>query len=182
MISFYLYCVCPIRKDNICFRRKIKPQNNVQTQTIGTQSHISCKPNALYELKRILDEPHEKPAERIQRRDGNQTSNPFSKSKEHVATMVNSKIDQSDKNGEHRFQSRNVIDYNNSRGKHVNQRSRDDARREQVNAERPKRRRSRSLSKDRKRARRSRSRSRRRERHVHERHSPDKLVQNQVEF
>lgn len=182
MFSSCLHCVCTLRKDNICFRRKINPHNNVQTHTIATQSHISCKPKALYELKRILDEPHEKPAERIQRRDENHTSNPFSKPKEHVESKVNSKIGQSDKNGEHRYQSRNVTDYNNSRGKHVNQRSRDDERRDQVNAERPKRRRSRSLSKERKRVRRSRSHERRRERIVHERHSPDKLAQIQVEF
>lgn len=151
MIPFYLYCVYPIRRDNICFQREIKPQNNVQTRTIDTQSDIACEPNALYELKRIIDEP---PAEE------------------------NEEIGQSDKNVEHGYQSRDVIDHNNSRGNHANQRSRDDERHDQVNAKRHKRRQSRSLSEPKEKVHRSRSPSP----HVNGRHSPDKLAPNQVEL
>lgn len=166
------------RKDNICFRRKTKLPSNVSTQSNATQSQISCKPNAMYELRRILVEPHEKPTERNQRRDENHIRNPFSKTAEHVENKNNQKIGHAEKNGDHRHQSRNAVDYNNSRGKHNNQRNRD----EQSNADRLKRRRSRSKSNDRKRPRRSRSRSRRRDRNLPERHSPDKLSQIQVCF
>lgn len=170
------------RKDNICFRRKTKLQSYIPTQSSATQSQISCKPNAMYELRRILDEPHEKPTERNQRRDENHVRNPFSKAAEHVENKNNPKISHAEKNGDHRHQSRNAVDYNNSRGKHNNQRNRDDERREQSNPDRLKRRRSRSKSNDRKRPRRSRSRSRRRDRNVPERHSPDKMSQIQVCF
>lgn len=170
---------CAFRKDNILFRRtKVK---RVPCENIGTQSQITCRPNAFYELKRVDDESQDKSVERNHRRDENHTnSNPFSKSKELVETKTNQRANHVEKNGDHRHQSRNASDHNNVRGKHCNLRNKDDDRRDQSNVDRNKRRRSRSLSKDRKRAR--RSRSRRRERNAHERHSPDKSSQTQVCF
>lgn len=127
MISFYIYCMYPIRRDNICFRREIKPQNDVRTRTIDTQSDIACEPNAFDELKSIIDEP---------------------------SAEDNEEIGQSDENVGHRYQLRDVI---NSRGNHANQRSRDDERHDQVKAKRHKRRQSRSPSEPNEKVHRSRS-------------------------
>lgn len=174
------------------FRRRDKLQKNVQTHNAGTQSQITCKPFVMYELKRVDDIPTDKLPERNYRRDENPTFNPFAKSKENNNdNKVNHKTRDCfvEKNGNHRHQpstqSRQQDDHN-LRGKHVNQRSRDDERRDQSNAERLKRRRSRSASKDRKRVRRSRrceqqqQQERRRDRNNHDRKSPEKTSSNLV--
>ncbi|XP_031627408.1 arginine/serine-rich coiled-coil protein 2 [Contarinia nasturtii] len=172
-------------KDNIIFRRKHNMQRNLQTRSSATQSQITCKPFIPYELVEIDLDARDKSMERSHRRNDNQRSNPFA-SKSNNDNCNENKVNPKsreicvDKN--HRQQFRD--DYS-TRGKHSNQRSRNDERREQLNVERPKRRRSRSLSKERKRARRSRSRSRsrshaeRRLRRRNERNSPDKGTRNQ---
>ncbi|XP_055311070.1 TRAF3-interacting protein 1-like [Sitodiplosis mosellana] len=175
-------------KDNILFRRRDKLHKNVQIHNFGTQSQITCKPFVVYELKRVDDAPKERLIEQNHRRDENQASNPFAKSKENdIENKSNHKSREcfAEKNGNHRHQptppqTRHQDEYN-LRGKSATQRSRDDERREQSNVERSKRRRSRSASKDRKRARRSRSREqqRRRDRNNHERNSPEKISRNQ---
>lgn len=186
------------------FRRRDKLKKNVQTNSIGTQSQITCKPFLVYELKRVdVDAPREVTRETAAvernhrlRGDENQTNNPFAKSKENNnENKANHKTTReyfAEKNGNHRQapssqQLRHQDDYN-LRGKHMNQRSRDgdERTRDQSNVERSKRRRSRSgsPSKDRKRARRSRSREQqqRRHRNNHERSSPEKPSRNQVIF
>ena len=141
----------------------------------------------VYELKRTDDAAKERPSER---RDENQSSNPFAKSKENnIENKSNHKPREffAEKNGNHRHQASpphtRYHDEHDLRAKLANPRSRDDERRELSKAERSKRRRSRSASKDRKRARRSRSREQqrgRRDRNHHEQNSPEKMSRNQV--
>lgn len=178
-----MFFIIVIRKDNICFRRTARPQRKIQTFDMGTQSSISCRPFLCYELKKSDDQLDKMTELRNHRRDENHTSNPFSlKTKEHNEIKVNHR--NAEKDGNHRHQSRHQDDYNSSRVKHANQRSKEDERREQLNVERSKRKRSRSQSKERKRSRRSRSRSsnrsHRRDRNAHEPNSPDKASRNQV--
>lgn len=159
------------------FRRKDKLRKNVHS--FGTQTQITCKPFMVYELKRTDDAPKER---LFERRDENQSSNPFAKSKENnIENKSNHKPREfvAEKNGNHRHH-----DEYDLRVKLANPRSRDDERREPSNAERSKRRRSRSTSKDRKRARRSRSREQqqrsRRDRNHYEQNSPERISRNQV--
>lgn len=173
---------------------------NSETKDATTQSKISCKPFALYELKTVKNDPMEKSTESNNRHDENHkghtntNANPFaSKSKENHEIKANNHLRNLDKNSTHRHQSARHQDEHSSqedrslRSKHNNHRPKENERREQTNAERPKRKRSPSVSKEHKRMRRSRSRSRdrskkdrERDRNVLERSSPDKVSRSLV--
>lgn len=176
------------RRDDFCFRRRKPP--NVQTRETFIQTAITCKPFSCYELKRVDDETSDKSIERNHRRDENPAKNPFSSKLKENNEIKSTQRNTDKNNGGHRNQTRHQDEHNSLRGKHTNQRSKDDERRsrdEQLSVDRSKRKRSRSLSKDRKRARRSRSRSRsrprrERERNAHERDSPVRTSRNQVKF
>lgn len=162
----------------------------VEWRDAMTQSKISCKPFAHFELKRVDEDSCENPIEpAYQRRDEGHkstTTNPFSsKSKENHENKSNH-LRNLDKNSSNRHvSSRHQNDQISLRTNHTNHRLKENERRSQVDVERSKRKRSPSESKEPKRARRSRSRSRDRskrdrERNAYERGSPVKVSHSSV--